>query len=141
MTEGEQFDQESDAGGEVVEAGPSKRRGMFENISRGLTEKQLLTPAALRFLLDESERLHAQVAALEGYREQYHQADKARAILEQKLKVSISQDIIFGLCLTVGALLAGVAPAVWQNPPYGHILAASGVVLIACGAFAKGLQK
>ena len=134
-------DGESDTGGEVVETSPSKHRTLFSRVTRRLTEEELLTPAGLRFLLDESERLHTEAAELQKFRDRYYQAEKARAILEQKLRVSLAQDVTFGLCLSVGTLLWGVAPSIWGTPPFGLVLMLVGATLILCGIIAKALQR
>ena len=68
-TEGEKSDQEPEAGGGAVETKATKQRALYSKLSRGLSEKDLSTPAARRFLLDEIDRLHQQVTELEVFRE------------------------------------------------------------------------
>jgi hypothetical protein len=58
----------------------------------------------------------------EGYRDQFHQADKRAAVLEEKLKPQTALEIR-------GAAI-GVAPSIWKIGFQGPIALALGLVLV-----------
>ena len=61
----------------------------------------------------------------------YHKADKRSAVLEEKLKDRLGQEIMYGGCLTVGAAAIGYAPAIWGPEKLtGLIFGALGAILI-----------
>jgi hypothetical protein len=140
MVEGEKADRKSEAGGEIDETG-KPRRAIFANLPRELTPKDLSTGAARRFLLDESDRLHQEVSDLKSFRDRFYEADKERGILQEKLKRSISAEVIYGICLSVGSLLIPVAIEIWESRPYGWILLISGAVLYIGGVVSRILLK
>src|SRR2546421_8204425 len=121
MTDTELLDQEPD---ESESKGPNisiKTRQPFAKLRRELSEEELTSPAVQRLLLDDLERLDREVSELTTYRERFHAMDKRAAILEQSIKKSLASEIIFGVCLCVGAAALGYAPAVWSNQPSGYI--------------------
>jgi hypothetical protein len=68
----------------VVPAQPKTRRS-WSQLKRDLTDEELTSPAAVKMLLDEVERLERENAELSGYRERFHEADKTSAILSSTL--------------------------------------------------------
>ena len=123
------------------EPGPSPSKGprAFHNISRELTEEDLAnpSPAVLKLLLNEIDRLEIEKEEYKPYMERFHDADRKVSVLEQKSRTALGSDIVFGGCLTVGALLLGLAHGLWSHQPFGWIVVAAGVVLFLIGIFAK----
>lgn len=119
----------------------AKSRRPFAKLRRELSDEELLSPAVQRLLLDEIEKLDRQVIQLEEYRNKFHEVDKRQAVLEQRIKRSISSDVIFGVCLCVGAAALGYAPSVWSHQPSGYLSIAIGSILIFGGIVSKLIQR
>ena len=76
------------------------------------------------------------------YQDLYYEADKKAAVLFEKLKTNVAQDLIFDVCLTVGAALICFAPSLWvPEKPHGWISVALGVVLIIGGIASKVVKR
>lgn len=117
------------------------KRKSFSNLRRELKEDELNAPAVKKLLIDEIERLERENNNLLDYQDKYHSADKSKAVLEQKLKTHLSQDIVSGGCMTVGAAALGYAPSLWSNQPTGIITIIFGCILILCGIIAKAVKS
>lgn len=141
MAEEQKADGEREAGSTPVKVPDRKVHRAYSKVRRELSEDELATPGAQRLLLDELDRLQRQVDELSAYRGQFHEADKRAAVLKQKLEVAVAGEIISGICLTVGAALVGIAPALWDKKPYGVIVVAAGIVLLVGGVLAKVIRK
>ncbi len=116
-------------------------RKAVASIRRELNDKDMTHPAVAKLLLDDVERLEEDNAELAGYRTRFHEADKKAAVFEQKLNVSRSQEIVFGICTTLGGAALGFAPSVWSEASStGPIVLAAGVILIICGVIAKAVK-
>lgn len=127
---------------EGVALSHNKGRKAFGKLRRELSDEELSSPAVQRLLLDEIERLEKDNGKLVEYQDLYHEADKKGAVLSEKLKSNIAQDVIFGVCLTIGAALLGLAPSIWSpDKPHGWISIALGVVLIVGGIASKVVKR
>jgi len=120
-----------------------KQKRAYSSARRELTEDELKSPAVHCFLLDEIDRLDKEVFELKEYKERFHAVDKGKAVLEEKIKKPVFADIIFGLCLTVGAALLGLLPYFYEikQPSTGIILGFVGIVLIIGGIIAKTVLR
>ncbi len=118
-----------------------KGRRAFTNVRRELSDEELSSPAVQRMLIDDIERLEKENFDLLEYQEKFHEADKKAAILEEKLKASVTQEIAFGVCLTLGAASLAYAPSVWTNQPTGWIAIAFGAFLIIGGIASKVVKR
>ena len=114
----------------------SSRRAL-SSLRRELSDKELLSPAVQKLLLDEIDRLEGEHAELSGFRGRFHEADKRAAVLEQKNSINTGQEIVSITCITIGGALIGYAPSVWASPPTGAVVLISGAVLIVLGVVAK----
>lgn len=141
MSDSERLDQEPEAKEreEAVEA-PKARRA-FSKVRRELSEEELSSSAVHRLLLDELDQLEQQVVELSEFRDRFHKTDKEKAVLEERTRKSIASEIIFGLCLTVGAALIGLTPLLWDTKPQGHISLGIGVILITGGIISRAVRK
>lgn len=92
---------------------PKSRRSL-SRIRRELSEDDLKNPAVQKLLISEIDRLEEENQAQRVFQENFHATDKEKAILEQKLKISVSLDIIFGSGLSVGAAIIGLSPTFWD---------------------------
>lgn len=119
-----------------------KGRRAFSKLRRELSDDELSSPAVQRLLIDDIERLEKENGKLVDYQDSYHETDKKTAVLNEKLKTNIAHEVIFGVCLTVGAALIGFTPSLWDpNKPHGWISIALGVVLIVGGIASKVVKR
>ncbi|KQV51334.1 hypothetical protein [Duganella sp. Root336D2] len=131
--------------GATPEPGPEPTKGRVRrkalgSLRRELSDKELLSPAVQKLLLDEIDRLEEDNTELAGYRSRFHEADKKSAILEQKQATSNAHEIISLACVTVGGAALGYAPSVWSSQPTGGIALAFGVLLVISGIVAKAVK-
>ena len=117
-----------------------KGRRAFSNVRRELSDEEVTSPAVQRMLIDDLERLEIEKFELKEYQDKYYEADKKSAILEEKVKSSVAQDVIFSVCLSVGAAALGYAPSMWKAQPSGWISIVFGLILI-CGGIASKVVK
>jgi len=141
MVDVDNSDSEPEDTGIDVPISHSKGRRAFTNIRRELSDEELSSPAIQRVLIDDIERLENEKFELTEYRDKYYGADKKSAILEEKVKSATAQEIIFGVCLTVGAAALGYAPAVWSSQPSGWISIVFGITLIIGGIVSKLVKR
>ena len=123
--------------------GPSLRKGRqaFRKINRALSDDDLAIPAVQRIVLDELDRLEMENDEFKSYRQQFHEADKKVAVLEEKSKTTLAMESISVATLTIGAAALGSAPVFWKSQPSGYIILAFGLVLIFGGIFAKWVKR
>jgi hypothetical protein len=141
MAEEEQADLEPEsAGTEQITEVPKGRRSLSK-IKRELTEDELKSPAVQKLLIDELERLERNNGELTDYRDRFYSTDKKLCVLEEKLKKSLSSEIISSACFVIGAAALGYAPALWNNQPAGWISVVFGGGLITAGIWAKAVIK
>ena len=120
----------------------TKGRKAFSKLRRELSDEELKSPAVQRLLIDDIERLEKENGKLSHFQDIYHDADKQAAILKEKLKTHIAVEIIFGVCLTIGAALIGFSPSLWDpSKPHGWASIALGVVLIVGGIASKVVKR
>lgn len=141
MGDNERPDQEPKEASEGTTITPQKGRRAFINLRRELSDEELASPAIQRMLIDDIERLEKEKFELSEYQEKYYEADKKAAILDEQVKKSVSQEVIFAVSLAVGAASLGYAPAVWANQPTGWIAIAFGLVLIAAGIASRMVKR
>jgi hypothetical protein len=107
----------------------------FSKIRRELKEEEAAaaSPALQLMLLDRIEEFRAELADVKPFRDKFETAERARQVLQEKLKTRIASDVIFGISLSAGSLLIGQVKALWETPPYGVMALGIGVVLILGG--------
>jgi hypothetical protein len=142
MVEEENQDIAPEDTGEGTALSHSKGRRAFRKLRRELSDEELSSPAVQRLLIDDIERLEKENGKLSDYQDSYYEAEKKSAILSEKLKTSVAQEIIFGVCLTIGAALIGLAPSLWSpDKPHGWASIALGVILIIGGIASKVVKR
>jgi len=123
-------------------AKPRTGRKATASVRRELSDKDMSNPAVSKLLMDEVERLENQVNELSNVQTRFYAADKRAAIFEQKLNVSISQDIIFAVCTTLSGAALGYAPSVWSKADAtGYFVLGTGFVLLICAIIAKAVKS
>lgn len=111
----------------------------YSNIRREITEEDLESPAVQRILLSEVDKLQSQVADLEVVQGKFHVSDKKSAILEEKLQSSNSHEILYSVTITIGSVIIGLSPTIWDKQ-YGWIAIAIGSFLIIGGVISKAIK-
>lgn len=111
----------------------------YSRIRREISEEDLQSPAVQRILLGEVDRLQTQISDLELIKVKYHAADKQTAILNEKIKALTSHEVLYGICLTVGSAIIGLASLLWASG-YGLVAIAIGSVLVVGGVVSKVLK-
>ena len=127
---------------------PKGQQKALVSVRRELTEEEFASPASRRMLLAELERLQEENGGLRDYQEKYHEADKQVAVLTEERsgqdrllnalsKRDVSQDITFGVCLTIGAGILGPPPWEASDWPTSMI----GILFIIGGILSKWWQR
>ncbi|MBU0914151.1 MAG: hypothetical protein KKF22_16585 [Gammaproteobacteria bacterium] len=111
----------------------------YAGIKRQISEEDLQSPAVQRILLGEVDKLERKVGYLEMFIDRYHISDKKAAILEEKLKSVRADEVLYGLCLTIGSAIIGLSSMVWSIG-YGGIVIVIGSVLLLGGLISKVIK-
>jgi len=139
MQQDERADEEPEEEGVASET-PKGRRS-FARMRRELTDEELKSPGVQKILLDETERLESDCAALRLYVDRFYAADKERAILAEKLKPQTATDIFSGGALAVGSAMVGYAPGAWGHGSVGWLALVFGGLLVVSSVIAKVVSK
>jgi len=106
-------------------------------VARELNDKELSGPVVQKMLLDEVDRLETELSSAKQYLERFYEADKAKAVLEERVKESNSYEILYNGCIIGGSILLGFVPNIWNSQPLGIIIAIVGVVLVVGALWSK----
>lgn len=139
MAENDKADQEPKPS-EGVQATP-KGTQFLKKGYRDLDESELATPAAVRFLLADIDRLNGEVSELKPFRDRSFQLEKAVAILEEKTKSTLSFEILSAAGLAIGAAMVGYSRYLWDSSPTGYFALGVGLLLMAGGLVARLVKK
>lgn len=66
----------------------------FRRITREITDGELSSPVARKFLLAEVDRLEEENHLLRDYQDRFHDADKRAALLANSVRMNISSEIV-----------------------------------------------
>lgn len=122
----------------------------YSNIKREISEEDLKSPAVQRILLSEVDKLEnrnlelentlkSNIVSFNSLNDSYHEKDKQKEILEEKLKTHKSQEILYSFCLTSGSIIIGLAKIVWTEG-FGELFLGIGFFLIIGGIFSKAIK-
>ncbi|MFY7867161.1 hypothetical protein [Roseateles sp.] len=138
-------DQEPSSASRTVTVEPTKpangQRRALSALRRELDDKEFSSPAVQRLLVDEIERLEAEVRELVSFRERYFQSERRAAVLEQKGKDNNAFEILSLTCITVGGAAIGYAPNVWTVGASGWVALGLGGLLVVGGVVAKAVKS
>lgn len=141
MTDPERPDQEPQDTEAGIPQPPVKGRRSFARVRRELSEEELKSPAVQRLFVEEIERLERENTGLLDYQEGYHEADKQVGIMQERIKASLAGEIIYGVCMTVGAAALGFAPTLWSTQPAGVLSIVFGAVLLIGGVVSRVVRR
>ena len=111
----------------------------YTYLKRRLKEEELMNAGAINLLIDELERLETASADHKTMTEKFHATDKENGILQQKLSVSKSVEIVQSLSLSLGSLLLGASKSLWDMGYLGIIILTAGVALIVAAIVSKAM--
>lgn len=111
------------------------RLGHLQRARRDLSEDEISSPATLRFLIDEIERLDKENSLLESFRSQFHQKDKETSILSERMMKDDTVKSLSSVCLAVGSAGLGAAPSYIPLTSAGYVFLGLSAVLIVAGLF------
>jgi hypothetical protein len=116
-----------------------KRRRSWLGARHDLTEQELASPAAVKLLLDEVDRLDLENGELAVYRERFHETDKACAVLTEQQKGNLAADIVSTAAISLGGVLLRLLPSM-QDRAFWELLGV-GVLIAAAGIAAKIVRR
>jgi hypothetical protein len=119
-------------------AAPKPRQSLAKS-RRELTEEELSQSGVRMMLLDELDRLDAEVSRLSDYREKFYASDKRVAQLEAHHKRSLAFEIVHVVSLSLGVGALMLAPTIADKSLMYWALAI-GFTLVICGIVAKAVQ-
>ena len=126
------------ASGPGITAGPKRRRSLSQS-RRVLTEAELGQSGVRLMLLDEVDRLEAEVSRLLEFQDKYYAADKMTGLLTEKRRHDIAVDVAYGVCVSFGVGFLMLATN-WSQGPTWPIIA-TGIVLGVCGIAVKVIKR
>lgn len=123
---------------EVAAATQAKEpaRAFLQSARRHLSDDELATPAARRFLIADLERLDERCTELQSYEQKYHDQRVTIATLTSQAETSKWNEILSFVCSSVGSAGLGAAPsyfALRDGTTLGYIMLGFSVVLLAAG--------
>jgi hypothetical protein len=85
-----------------------------------------------KLLLAELEEAQAECEVITAYVGRFHEADKRAAVLEERLNRDTALEIGFGVGLSAGGAIIGLAPLFWSasEQPKGWLALIIGVLLV-----------
>jgi len=140
MADRESVDQEPPEPGAGLQIAP-KGTQFLKKGYRDLDEAEMLTPTAVRFMLAEIDRLHAEATELKPFRDRSYALETRVAILEEKTKSSRAFEVLSGACLTVGAAMVGYSRYLWDTAPNGYVALGLGIALMVGGFVARLVKR
>ena len=108
----------------------------YSKLRRELSDDELSNPAVQKLLISEIDKLEIRVAELEICEKNFYEVDKAKAVLEEKMKTHNSQEILYSFCLSIGSAIMGLSSLVKINET-GWIFLVVGGLLIIGGILSK----
>ena len=111
----------------------------YSKIRRDITDDDLANTAVQKLLLNEIDKLEISLAKLEGFQNQFYIIDKEKCILEEKLRLSTSNEVIYSFCLAVGSGIMGLSSLSKLKEQWWIFLVVGGLLII--GAILSRYKK
>ncbi|GBR77498.1 hypothetical protein RDn1_157 [Candidatus Termititenax dinenymphae] len=107
---------------------PAKQSKAYSSARRNLTEEELLVPGVVNILIDEMDRLEAEIGEYKPFKEKYYSCNTRVKVLEERAKKPVMLEIIETALLVIGSLLIGAGDTFWR------IEAIVGKIVVVAGA-------
>jgi len=112
----------------------------YENLIRGLTPDELSQSGTQKLILNDLKKSELKVVELEPFRNKFHQVDKEKSVLEEKIKKNKKAEILYSFATTVGGIIIGLAKIFYdKNIELCVFMFGIGALLIAGGIIFKNL--
>ena len=117
-------------------------RNALSGIHRQLAPENLAEPGVQKLLIELLDCAERDRDDLKPYVSLYHDADRERAVLVEKLHKDRSVDVMFGVGLSVGGAVIGLAPFFdSMKHGYGIYTFLVGVLLVAGAVWGRNAKK
>lgn len=116
---------------------PSTGKRAYSGLRRALDEDDLGQSGVQKLLLDAVDRAEEENERLRGFESRFHDVDKEAAVLSQRVRAQDAFEVLFVAGTTIGGVLAGLAPSLWDKQPSGDIVLAIGSLLIVLSTVAR----
>ena len=100
-------------------------------LSRTITPEDFQQSGTQKMVLERLDVAEARVAELEGCEERFHEADKERAILKERLSKETRYEILYSVSLVFGPLLVGAGFTMSSDASAGLLTIGGLVTLMA----------
>jgi hypothetical protein len=139
MVDSAKNDQEPKEGAQPIIEQPKTPRA-YSALRRELTEDEGSHPVVHRLLLNDLDRLEQEVSVLTGLRDKYHESDRDKAVLEEKLKCKKTSELLQDASLGVGFLLLGLVPSLGLQQLILIVTVAGAILIITAIATKRGAR-
>ena len=112
----------------------------YSKLRRELSDDDMNSPAVQKLLLGEIDRLESKVLDLEIFQKRFYEIDKEKAVLSEKLKVSIRHEVLYGFGLAIGSGMLSIASMIHAQK-YMYIAVGLGLILIIGSILSKVIGR
>lgn len=120
----------------------AKRKGVYSNLKRQLSEEDLNSPGTQRLILAELDKYDECKKDLNFYKEAYHRKDKENAVYKQQISNNKAFDVVYSFLLAAGPAILGLSPSVCEkDKTIGVMLIIIGVICLLAGIITKIFVK
>lgn len=117
---------------------PASSRLALTKVARDLLPDELAQSGTIKLLVEEIYRVDAECADLKPFVKRYNDANTRARVLEERLRSDTALDIVFGVALSLGGALLGLAES-FKDATATFL--AIGALLIVTGIVAKLIGK
>ena len=117
------------------------KKGAYNKLQRDLDEEDLSTKGAQKLILNDLDRLQEEVKILKDIERQYHQVNIKFSVTSEQLKSSTSNEIFYSIVLTLGGVIMGVGPSVFEHNKFISIVLIIISVVLLLGVFITKLMS
>lgn len=119
-----------------------KERHAFAKVRRELTDEDLASPAILRILLDDIDRLDAENTELKDFREGFYRVTTDLGIEKERGRKEIAAEVISATCFTLSGAVLGFVPLLWKaGEVTGPVALGIGLILFGAAIVAKAVRR
>ena len=116
----------------IAAAEPPKVHRSLLRLKRELSEDEIAAPGTIKLLLELLAQAESDATENRGFRSRFHEADRCNGVLEERLRMRRSVEIVSTGSTTIGAVMLSHA---------GPIVLGLGITLVVVGLFVKVLDR
>lgn len=132
----DQTEQRNAPAGSTTPAAPAANSAsaqLYSNVTRTLTDAELVNSTAVKMLLDQLHRTEIERDDYKQFVPKYFDFKEKEAVLREKLNTNAVVDIFYGTGLALGGAAAGFVPYFFDKGQY--------LPSVVCGSFAAILAR